>query len=620
MTTSTSTTNAELSAADRRIQQPVAARHTSLVEWDRATWLGLLTLVVLWATLFAGTWASWGSVTVDCGREMYVAAEVARGRTLYKDVWYIYGPIAPYINAFLFRLFGARLEVLYWAGSLSALGSAIFLFLSGIRLSSRLTGWTAAAVVLVGAFSPSIFCFPLPYSFPAVYGCLTACALLWLGLQSLQSESLVWLFAAGIAACLALLLKLETGCACYAFLGVLLGVRAIHHKSGRAFWRDVLAVLPGGLVCAVVAWWMISLRGVEFITQENFSNWPTSYFMRTYGKHWLEITGMPSTFGHVALPSAVLLIFWCFLRWGMPSLLVAKRWFLPTGLVLIGMAGALVTTVPGELGFYLESAFLAVFFPRIMALLAVLGLCGAVWLLWKRRLPSTATPILMVLVFSCLLAFRLLLSVRPTGYSIYYGGPVVLSFLLLGPLVVPAQAWAGRLRQQWRVLLCVGCLVAASASVVRNAVSTKNWIPLKTEYGTIRLDNEHAKNYSVALEFMKQRSAGGEYVLSIPEDVSLYFLSGTECPSRLYMFHPGLLAPGNMTTELIDELRSKPVRYLIWSNREFPEYGAPVFGKDYDWDLGNYLRAHYRPLRPLIPDDLSGWSAVIWEQIPGEKQ
>ena len=75
-----------------------------------------------------------------------------------------------------------------------------------------------------------------------------------------------------------------------------------------------------------------------------------------------------------------------------------------------------------------------------------------------------------------------------------------------------------------------------------------------------------------------------------------------------------------MTTELIDELRSKPVRYLIWSNREFPEYGAPVFGTNYNQDLGNYLRAHYRPLQPLTQNDLSGWSAVIWEQIPGEKQ
>jgi hypothetical protein len=44
-----------------------------------------------------------------------------------------------------------------------------------------------------------------------------------------------------------------------------------------------------------------------------------------------------------------------------------------------------------------------------------------------------------------------------------------------------------------------------------------------------------AETYQTAIAFMKQRAALGEYVLSIPEDTSLYFLSGT---------FPGTLAPG----------------------------------------------------------------------------
>ena len=55
-------------------------------------------------------------------------------KMLYRDVWFLYGPAAPYFNSYLFRIFGLRLEVLYWAGSLSALACAVLLFLSGKQL------------------------------------------------------------------------------------------------------------------------------------------------------------------------------------------------------------------------------------------------------------------------------------------------------------------------------------------------------------------------------------------------------------------------------------------------------------------------------------------------------
>jgi hypothetical protein len=550
---------------------------------------------------------------------MYVAAALAQGRTLYRDVWYLYGPLAPYFNGVLFRLFGIRLEVLYWAGSLSALGSAIFLYLSGIRLSSWRAGWTAAAVVLVQAFVHGIFCFPLPYSFAAVYGCLTACILLWLGLHALESKSAVWMLAAGIAACVALLLKLEYGVACYAFLLLLLAVRAVRLRSGKALLSDLLVVLPGGVACALVIGWMISLRGVDFLTQENIASWPTSYFMQTYGKYWLAHTGMtvtPTALLHVAPSVALLAEFLLLSSWGLPRLPKAERWFLASSIALIAVVTIILVWMPDSDTNYLAGVFRSIFFPQAMVLLIALAALPASWLLWRHN-PASAIPLSLLSVFSCLLGFRLLLAMYPWNYAIYYDGPPLLCFLLLAQQVIPVDAWGGRLRPQWELVLCVGCLAAVSCGVGKHMVDARGETLLKTERGTIRVPETKAA-YPAAIAFMKERAAHGEYVLSVPEDTSLYFLSGTECPSRLILFTPGVLAPGKMTEELIHELESKPVRYLIWSNREFHEYGATVFGKDYDQVFGDYLRLHYRPLRPLIPqnDHTKRWSAVIWEQIP----
>src|ERR1700761_7097357 len=128
------------------------------IPWDSTTYLALAALLLLWAVRMYTTYATWGNLSIDSGHEAYVPAVLARGKMLYRDVFWMYTPLAPYVNAALFRIFGIRLEVLYWAGSLAALGSAVLLFLVGKRFSSRLFGWTAGAVVLLQAFHAWHFC------------------------------------------------------------------------------------------------------------------------------------------------------------------------------------------------------------------------------------------------------------------------------------------------------------------------------------------------------------------------------------------------------------------------------------------------------------------------------
>src|SRR5882762_5339432 len=115
---------------------------------------------------------------------------------------------------------------------------------------------------------------------------------------------------------------------------------------------------------------------------------------------------------------------------------------------------------------------------------------------------------------------------------------------------------------------------------------------------------------------MKEKASAGESVLSVPEDTSLYFLSSTNCPTRVFSFTPGIVAPGQMTDKMIREIERQPVRYLLWSNRQFPEFGTPVFGEDFDREIGDYLKANYHRVGPLVPvtGSDSDWTAVVWER------
>jgi len=626
-TATNSTAPASLEATGRAVAGPeglaVIEPPQSPDRWNLTTCVALLALVALWGVKVYSTWGRWGNLTIDSGHEMYIPALLLRGKLLYRDVWFMYGPASPYFNSLLFRLFGERLEVLYWAGSLSALGSAVFLYLAGMRLSSWLLGWTAGAVVVLEAFQPSLFCFPLPYSFATVYACLVGCLFLWLTICASNSESWGWLFGAATAAALALELKPEFGMACYGTLALLLAVRSLLERSWKPVARGIVASLPGALACGLTVAWMISIRGAEFITQENIVSWPTSYFMKTFGKMWLERNGFTlsaSAFHDAALRSVAPLgaaaIVCSFLWWRRRDRRANwLRGILILAYVLYFAAKSYLPFTAQEFG---EVVFVPVFFPLDMVMYVAAATPVVWWLFLRRPAPGRNPAIPLLMSFASLLAFRILMRMYIEEYPIYYNGPVVLAFLWLAGWILPRSGHSRRFVVAAQSVICWGCLTVVFFSVLENEGRAKRYAPLTTERGTVLAPASLVKNYKAAIQFMKEKAAAGESVLSVPEDTSLYFLSGTECPIRVFSFTPGVIAPGKMTREVIGEIEQKRVPYLLWSNRIFMEFGTPVFGVDFDKEIGDYLRSHYRPKERLLPERplLGDWTAVIWERIP----
>jgi len=595
------------------------------VPWNRTTILALVALVGLWAVRVYSTWAAWGDLTIDSGHEMYVPALLAEGKVLYRDAWFSYGPASAYVNGYLFRLFGVHLNVLFWAGCLSALGSAIFLYLAGMRLSSWLVGWTAAAILLAEAFHPSLFCFPMPYAFAAVYGCLLGCLFLWLILNATLSTSRWWIFGAGTAAAVALLMKPEFGIAAYVTVSILFALRSFQQRSGKSALQDIVAILPGVVACALVIRWMVAIAGVEFITQENVVSWPTSYFMKTYGKMWLARNGfslaIPDLYKALIRTLPLLgagLAAYCNLWWKRSDRTAqVLKLILPLLLV--------VSIVEPEFSSFIslprhavEVSLARVFFPQDMVLYVVLTACASWWYFWRKHPIEFGPEIPLALTFTAALAFRILMGMKPEEYPIYYNGPVVFCFLLLARLLIPHAGRTRRFIFVGEAMICFACLTVVMLHARAVEMGAKNYVPLRTDRGTIRAPEETVVAYKAAIAFMKEKAALGESVLSVPEDTSLYFLSGTYCPTRVYLFSPGAVAPGKMTDDTIREIEKKPVRYLLWSNRTFMEFGVPIFGKDFDQQLGDYLRTHYRPVRRLVPitGSMWGWTAFIWERKP----
>jgi hypothetical protein len=209
-----------------------------------------------------------------------------------------------------------------------------------------------------------------------------------------------------------------------------------------------------------------------------------------------------------------------------------------------------------------------------------------------------------------------------TGYSVFYNGPALLSYLLLLSMILLRTNRSRRFVFFGESVICLACLAPVFVHTRAIEAGARDFVPFSTDRGTVRIPKQLAESYKAAIQFMKEKAALGQSVLSVPEDTSLYFLSGTYCPTRVYLFIPGSVAPGKMTVELIGEIERKRVSYLLWSNRTFSEYEAREFGTDFDTEIGDYLKSHYRPVRSLIPDagSSSNWAAVVWERKPEREQ
>jgi hypothetical protein len=605
----------------------------SPVRWDAAMLKGLFALLCLWAILFATTWGRWGDVTIDSGREIYVPWELLHGKTLYRDIQYPYGPLAPYLNSVLYQLIGVNLSVLYWAGSLSALARAILLYMIGSRISYSLAGWIAGAVALGEAFVPGEFNYPLPYSFAAVYGSVATCLCLWCAVNAADSARRIWLFACTFCAAAALLCKLEMGLGCWVVVGALVAIRSFRTSSWRNLLKDVLAITPALAICLVTVSWMISLGGADFLLQQNLTGLPTTPFAKEFGARWNRVTG--AAFDTQAVKRVIATV--PVLFWYVAAGFIIRRFgagarvcfsILGTAVVfglIIALTFGHFSALPFNQIMQDPSICSSTFLPPAI-IFFILATVPFLIVLVRTRMASSGVVMQLILVIGAgLVAARTLFKTYDFGYSIFYNGPVILSFLIFvswfalprtpGVTFEAARRTPGALlKRPADIALFLPLLAIVFVPVVGQATLKRSQLePWKSPRGLIFLPKGKSERYEAAVRFMQAAAQRGESTLSVPEDAALYFFSGIHCPVRFYAWTPGVIPKGQVLDQLISQIEEKQVRYLIWSNRRFPEYGTPEFGRDFYQPIGDYFRRNFRPVSSLPGS--GEWSATIWERV-----
>lgn len=547
-------------------------------------WIDTLLVAAAAAVMLAWSWARWPDVVVDFGRELYIAWQVSDGRLLFRDLGYFQGPLAPYLNALWFRLFGPGLWTL--AGCNMVLLLVLVVALRGLlqRIAGRLAT-TAALLVfivlfafaqLVGIGNYNYIC---PYAHDVTHGLLAAV----LGLRAfaayLDRPRLSMAAASGVCLGLVFLTKPELFLA--AALALAVGWSTVWRR-GRQRRQELATVLAASLVAPpAIAWCLLAAAGSPGLaTQTVLGGWP-----------WViqpAASQLPFYRASMGLDAP-----WFHLR----QAALAAIWY-------AGLYGAAVTmSMPRRAGQWLS--------PRMLA--AAAGLIAAIvvyrwldigdlarplpfllaWLVIRHR-TSVLARVLLVFGLGLLLKIALFTRIHHYGFALAMPGTLL--------AVVAAVEWGPAWWQKHGVdprRLPVLASTVVALVVAMHLPVMGGWFALKdTPVGAGRdafIADARGRIVQRAVELVQERAQSGDTLAVIPDGLMINYVARrvNPLPHQQYLpFDTALMGEERLARLFMDH----PPDLIGYIERDTSEYGSHYFGRDYGQELAEWISRQYRPV------------------------
>ncbi|HJQ25792.1 MAG TPA: hypothetical protein VKA60_17870 [Blastocatellia bacterium] len=605
---------------------------------------------LLWIALIAASfafglavsWQRWGNPLVDCGREMNQPLRLAGGEMLYSDVRHIYGPLSPYLHAWLFRIFGASLNVLYADGILTAvLILGLVYWLARQLLSPAAAAAATLSVMWLCAFKQAGN-YILPYSYGALHGSalgLSTLAVLVAALRARpESESAkeaadqpsavsgrrsaVAFALAGVFAGLATLAKTEMGLAALAAgltAAVLVGYPNLWRGARLAvyFLLPALALTVGvyAFIVSRVGWHTLSAESWLFLRnlapELVYFNKRVSGFDRPV-ESLLQMLG--AALKLAALAGMIAAISWLITRLrrgsqasgvSLPEVRVtdtgranpSQVWALLAATAVLVLLLPVAANLDWDKGPYLAM-------PLLLAIVLVVLLVRFQKAATTASVSNRTIILIVCAVYALASLARVILRVRSGGaYSSYLMPASVIMFTYIWMQPFAAIFKDRRARQLARHLVLGLMLadIAATAGLLAYRFRTRNTVPIATARGTIIAVPDIGQAWNEALGYIEQNTAPAAAIAVMPEGTSLDFFSGRRNPLREEITTPGFLDEAG-EARAIRQLQGADTKLILITNRLTSEFGAAVFGRDYCQHLMQWIEANYEPCAIFGPD------------------
>jgi len=569
---------------------------------NKATSLSVRSLILIVVSLclfylLKTTWLKWGNIIIDTSREYWVPLQLLNGKVLYKDIFYNYGPLAPYILAGYYSLFGIKTFTL----ALCGITTLIFMLLGIYKtarifleeISSTITTLSFLFVCAFGFYCTSgIFNFIIPYSFASIFfSTLTIWSsyyFLKFILDKKYSDLIRW--------CLILyttfICRFDlTTPVWIAFLisGMLLVAKTKINKP----LITITLFIPA--IAAFFSYYVFLYATSSF---EGFNESIITAIKQNIGDphsiYWSGINNISLNILAAAISlliqvSVVFVLLYLIKRLKDSTSNISET-FLASLTILASVTAYLCTK--NILSTDMQ-------FRSIIIILAGNILIAIISILKNKSIPENIASLgLSAVALACV--SRIFLAITPHQYGFYLMPAALIAYYIFYlktiPLLFQRLSGSSSIEPQPAITTFFVLLTLQAWSMSSNLYNTKN-IQFETSRGIIMESaNIEAALVAQLLIDIDKNTAPTDSLLVMPEGVSVNFFTKRNNPTKYYTFLP----PDIRTVgeeKIINAIDSAKVKYIAVIYRNTLEYGFGQFGTGYALKIADWIKNHYEPLK-----------------------
>jgi hypothetical protein len=585
-----------------------------------AKWVGVAIVVVTFILTMTVSWRRWADVLIDFGRELYVPWRIMQGDVPHRDLAVFFGPLSSYVNALWFTLFGPSLVTLALSNAALLAMFTTFLYWLVLKVAGL---WSAivgcVAFLMVFAFGHlqgmANYNFICPYSHELPHGTMLGMICIAIVARHFRTGHTMDASIAGIALGLVFLTKSEPFVATLAAVAIgwvgQFALRRTHVavQVKPLFIMGISALAPPVAACIALATAMpieqaarATLGSWVFVGNVPLRELPFYRFIMGTTKPGANLLAMITWTGWIVAalgPAFVVSV--------MIQSQPARLWLWSTIVTAVGAAAL----------WWSSDNFAWEHTARPLPLIMLVAIVVAGSRLWRNRhhvaVSTPALPRLMLLVFALAMLLKMILNARYGHYGFALAMPATVMGIAIVMDWVPAwlshRGRAGWLFRAWTLGVIVVWLVAMQRYNLWNASET---IDVGSGADRFEVDATRGEVVNELLTFLESHTPPDAPIAVMPEGVMINYLSRRRNGTAYFNFlPPEMLMFGEQ--RIADALAANPPDYIALVQRDMPEYGLAVFGRDYGQQMRSWIEANYRPVRSFGEEpELGRHSFAIW--------
>jgi len=576
---------------------------------------GLFLIFILLSSIFL---FRQGSILIDCfTQNAYIPMEILKGKVLYKDIMVPYGPFSYQLNALLMLIFGQTVNTVYFIGVINSLIILLLIYLISRNITGRKLSFTVTFLVMaICVFHFWITNYIFPYSSAMTYSLTAFLASVFCSINYLKKSKPTYFLWAFVFIVISVLIKLDFIFFLFVLAAIALFIKPVSKKY------LVLTVISSSVI-PLLSWLILFMQGVtlfnlyevfinihKFAQSEPFRQFYANYTGMFFNPKLLSIDLAMFLNVFVNLLIATTIIYLYFL--------VLQKIFRLFKIELNNFI-LFLFTLPLYVGF-LKSFYIHIFSNTTFS-----------WM------PITATLILItVLVFNFIdiklfeifkknirfedIVNRLkLINLKQRIFILVCIAAIIaamrcyffVNLQIFGTFVLPLvllvnivfwvdylpdfiEKYTGFNIEIWKKAWAISLILLGILFSINHIMIVKtNSYPLKTSKGTYYLRNQVGQVFQQTISYIQKHSNKNDSLLVMPRGLSINYFTGLSSNNKYYDFIPSTIEVYG-EDKIVQDLNNEKPRFILITNENTGEWGAPFICKDYAFDVCRFIYKNYQ--------------------------